>query len=86
MNRIQQSIEVTFKVSKARDAARLLLGNKYRARMADYRAILDKVMAAKHVDKLTAASLLCDATDDPLQIIEILAGVAEMAEPSAVPA
>ncbi len=52
MSRIQQSVEITVKLYKARDAARLLLGAKYQAKMAEYIGLIKMVMADKNVSSV----------------------------------
>ncbi len=86
MSRIQQSVEITVKLYKARDAARLLLGAKYQAKMAEYIGLIKMVMADKNVSSVNAAIQLCNATDSPHQQMQILSAAVEMVEPSGVPA
>lgn len=82
----QQSIEITVKLYKARDASRFLLGQKYPAKMAEYIGLIQMVMADKKVTSIGAATLLCKATDNPHQQMQILSAVVEMVEPSGVKA
>lgn len=86
MTKSQRAIQLAAQLYEARDIMRTLLGDKFQARMKEYGEAITEVMAAKSVDTITAAQMLCKETESPMQQITILAAAVEMAEPSEVPA
>jgi hypothetical protein len=80
----QQTIELAAKLYGARDATRLLHGDKYAARMQECGTILREVMAAKNVNEIRAAMMMCEQTGSAYQQMDILAAVVELIEPSGV--
>ena len=79
---MQQQVEVAAKLYKCRDSARLLLGERYAAKMADYGKAISEVAARLKCSEMSAATKMAGSTDDGMLQMMIFAAAVELAEPS----
>lgn len=83
---IEQAIAMTAKLYETRKAVKFLLGDKYPAKMAEWRHAIEQVAAARQVSDTKATILLCNqaSKDGSSTVVAvILAAYVEMTEPSA---
>lgn len=79
----EQSIRIAAKLYEFRDGAKRLLGERYEARMADFRKPIEIVQAKKNCGVLEAATHICKNADcGGFEVIFIMAAALEMIEPS----
>jgi hypothetical protein len=74
-------IQITSRLYSCRDAARLILGDKYPRRMAELGRVLINAAATADCDVLQAARA-AGRLIDPTEAMQLLAAVVELAEPS----
>lgn len=77
----QKPIQISAKLYQCRDTARLLLGDKYHARMESYGNLVRDVMDRKKCNELKASILLAEHADGMVSIM-IFAATVELIEPS----
>lgn len=82
----EQAIKLAAKLYEMRDGAKQLLGDRYPARMAEFRKAIEMVQAKKNLDALKAAMDICQHVDgDGFEVIFVMAAALEMIEPSGAP-
>jgi len=80
----QQAIQTAAKLYETRDAMKLLLGDKYKERMAELGGAIQKIAARKGKDVLMTAKEICsDPGMTGMEKIQIMAAAVELLEPSA---
>ncbi|KLD65455.1 hypothetical protein [Dyella japonica] len=85
MAEMKQAVEITAKLYRIRDAAKFMLGDKYKAEMAEWRQAIEQVAAARQVTPLGAATLLGKKLiqeGSEYAFLSVMAAYVEMAEPS----
>ncbi|WP_458763612.1 hypothetical protein [Cupriavidus basilensis] len=79
----QQAIQTAAKLYETRDTMELLLGDKYKERMAELGGAIQKIAARKGKDVLMTAKEICsDPGMTGMKKIQIMAAAVELLEPS----
>ncbi len=80
----QQAIQTAAKLYETRETVKRLLGDRYRERMTELGATLEKIAARKGKDVLMTAKEICsDPGMTGMEIGQIMAAAVELLEPSA---
>lgn len=83
MTATEQQIRIASKLYECRDAARTLLGERYKGRMAELGAVLTRIAEGRKVSVLRAAQDAAKAVvGDGMTQIQILAAAVELVEPT----
>lgn len=83
----ETTVRLASKLYEMRDGAKMLLGDRYLERMAEFRKVIEIVQAKKKLDTLKAAMDICQHVDSGgFEVIFVMAAACEMIEPSSDPA
>ena len=81
---MEKQIQIAAKLYECREAARLLLGDSYSVRMAEYGQIVNCVAEGKSLGILEAATEIAkDPALNGYEKIQVLASAVELIEPGA---
>jgi hypothetical protein len=79
----EKQIRMTAQLYEMRDLAKMLLQDRYAARMVELGEVINNVATAQKISLLAAATLLAKApTNTPMGAILVMAAVVELMEPS----
>ncbi len=79
------AIELAMKLTKARDAAKGLLGDQYQETILPYKHIIKEVMKANNLEELPAVLKISETQmfqEDPIKQIMFMAAAVELIEPT----
>jgi Flp pilus assembly secretin CpaC len=79
----EQQVRMAVRLYEARDAAKRLLGEKYKARMAELGGMLTQLAAERKCDVLVAATKAAAGFGSGFDKLLIVAAAVELTEPSA---
>lgn len=82
MTATEQQVKMAAKLYECRDTAKTLLGDRYKARMAELGDALKAIAAGKKCELLHAANLAARACDSGFDQVQVLAAAVELVEPS----
>jgi hypothetical protein len=79
----EQQVRIAARLYESRDAAKLMLGERYRERMAEYGEVLKAICKRDSVDEIGALNKALRLVDNPYTQIQLMAAAVELVEPSA---
>jgi hypothetical protein len=78
----EAQVRMAARLYEARAHTKLLLGDRFKARMAEYGSVLNGIAERESVGVLAAANIACKLVDNPFTKIQLLAAAVELTEPS----
>lgn len=84
MHATQKQVQMAAKLYEMRDTAKRLLGDVYKARMAEMGKLLTDAAAHAQIEPMAAAIRLCKSPNlSGTDVLMVMAAAVELAEPSA---
>ena len=80
----KHDIRLTVALYQMRDGAKLILGDKYAEKMAEFRKVIERVQSGLKLDNpLAAATRICQKVEaGGFEVVLLMAAACEMIEPS----